>query len=111
MGIHRNPTDFPSPDEFKPERYLAKNRLPYPHRQGYSSFGFGRRVCSGQALAEQGLFITIARLLWAFDIKKALDGDGKEMDVDTHSYTNGELLLSRSPPLVRASADPSDSQG
>ncbi|ORY79768.1 putative cytochrome P450 [Leucosporidium creatinivorum] len=88
-GIHRNSTDFPSPDKFKPERYLAENRLPYPHRQGYSSFGFGRRVCSGQALAEQGLFITIARLLWAFDIKKALDEDGKEIDVDINSYTNG----------------------
>jgi hypothetical protein len=41
------------------------------------------------SLAEQGLFITIARLLWAFDVKKALDPNGKEIPVDINSYTNG----------------------
>jgi cytochrome P450 len=52
-GIHRNPPVFPEPDAFNPDRYHAENRLPYPHRQGYSAFGFGRRVCAGQALAGQ----------------------------------------------------------
>lgn len=28
-----------------PERFLKENRLPYPERRGYSTFGYGRRIC------------------------------------------------------------------
>lgn len=51
------------------------------------TFGWGRRVCSGQGLAEQGTFITVARLLWGFKIEKAHDAEGKEIPVDIFDYT------------------------
>jgi cytochrome P450 len=51
------------------------------------TFGWGRRVCSGQGLAEQGTFITIARLLWGFKMEKAIDKHGKEIPVDIFDYT------------------------
>jgi cytochrome P450 len=51
------------------------------------TFGWGRRVCSGQGLAEQGTFITIARLLWGFRIEKALDEQGNEIPVDIFDFT------------------------
>lgn len=51
------------------------------------TFGWGRRVCSGQGLAEQGAFNTVARLLWAFKIEKALDESGQEIPVDIFDYT------------------------
>jgi hypothetical protein len=51
------------------------------------AFGWGRRVCSGQGLAEQGTFITIARLLWGFRIQKAKDANGQEIPVDIFNYT------------------------
>jgi hypothetical protein len=51
------------------------------------TFGWGRRVCSGQGLAEQGTFMTISRLLWGFNIRKALDSNGKEVPVDIFNYT------------------------
>lgn len=72
-AIHRNPREFPEPDVFRPERFLGGPERPYPNKQGHNAFGWGRRQCSGQPLAEQGLFITIARLLWAFDIRPGLD--------------------------------------
>jgi len=53
------------------------------------TFGWGRRACSGQGLAEQGTFLSIARLLWAFNIQKALDDRGEEIPVDIFDYTNG----------------------
>ena len=74
-AIHRHPRDFPQPDEFKPERFIKENEWarPYPSSKGHNAFGWGRRVCSGQPLAEQGLWMTVARLLWAFDIRPGLD--------------------------------------
>jgi cytochrome P450 len=71
-SIHRNPRDFPDPDQLRPERFLDERR-PFPNKKGHSAFGWGRRQCSGQPLAEQGLFLTFARLLWAFEMRPALD--------------------------------------
>ncbi|KAH8921853.1 cytochrome protein [Atractiella rhizophila] len=94
-AIHRSEREYKDSDSFRPERWLedekADLRGEYPGcgGRGYSSFGFGRRVCSGQALAEQGMYITVARLLWAFKIEKALNANGKEIPVDTFAYTNG----------------------
>jgi hypothetical protein len=45
------------------------------------------QVCVGQALAEQGTFISIARMLWAFNIEKAIGVDGREIPVDIFDYT------------------------
>ncbi|CZR68062.1 probable cytochrome P450 CYP2 subfamily [Phialocephala subalpina] len=90
-AIHRNEREFPDPDRFDPERYLkdGANSRPFPNERGYMTFGWGRRVCAGQALAEQGTFISIARMLWAFKIRKALDKSGKEIPVDIFDYTDG----------------------
>ena len=71
-GIHHNSKDFPDPHTFRPERFLDE-RLPYPTKSGHHAFGWGRRTCSGQYFAEQGLSMTVARLLWAFDIMPGLD--------------------------------------
>ncbi|EXJ57298.1 hypothetical protein A1O7_07645 [Cladophialophora yegresii CBS 114405] len=90
-AIHRNPKDFPDPDRFAPERFIEGHPLhrPFPNEKGYMTFGWGRRVCSGQGLAEQGTFLTVARLLWGFNIQKALDRTGKEIPVDIFAYTDG----------------------
>ena len=48
-----------------------------------------RLVCSGQALAEQGTHITVARLLWGFNFLKKKDAQGKEIGIDIFDYTNG----------------------
>lgn len=72
-AIHRNPKDFPEPDVFNPDRYLEENRLPYPNARGHNAFGWGRRTCSGQPLAEQGLSLAIVKLLWAFKMEPGVD--------------------------------------
>ncbi|KAI1610624.1 cytochrome P450 [Exophiala viscosa] len=93
-AIHRNPRDFPEPDVFRPERFLGGLERPYPNKQGHNAFGWGRRVCSGQPLAEQGLFMTIATLLWAFDIRPGLDENGNELKLDTSidAFTKSENM-------------------
>ncbi|KAL4886712.1 cytochrome P450 [Aspergillus karnatakaensis] len=83
-AIHHHEREFPDPDRFNPNRYLkgSPDARPFPNEKGYMTFGWGRRVCSGQGLAEQGTFITIARLLWGFRIEKT-------EEVDIFDYSNG----------------------
>lgn len=91
-AIHHNERDFPDPDRFNPKRYLPgdPDSRPFPGDKGYMTFGWGRRVCSGQVLAEQGTWVTVARLLWGFQIqKKKRRSDGGIVDVDIFNYTNG----------------------
>lgn len=90
-AIHHNEREFPDPDRFNPKRYLPgdPDSRPFPAERGYMTFGWGRRVCSGQALAEQGTWITIARLLWGFNIEKKRRSDGSLVEVDIFNYTNG----------------------
>lgn len=88
-AIHRNPRDFPDPDRFNPWRFVRghADSRPFPGERGYMTFGWGRRVCSGQALAEQGTWLTVARLLWAFRIARARNERGEEIPVDIFNYT------------------------
>lgn len=74
-AIHRDATLYPDPESFIPERWLEpsyptyKEPLTvYPNLQNYSNFGFGRRICVGQNVAERSLYIEAAMIAWACDI-------------------------------------------
>jgi len=88
-AIHHNEREFPDPDRFNPRRFLdTEHRRPFPGEKGYMTFGWGRRSCAGQALAEQGTHLSVARLLWAYRVEPAIDEKtGKEIPVDIWSYT------------------------
>ncbi|KAJ7909964.1 cytochrome P450 [Mycena leptocephala] len=70
--ILHDPSLYPAPEEFIPERFLAsENSLdgvlnPDPRRY---AFGYGRRVCPGRDLAEDSLFICVAMTLAMFDLR------------------------------------------
>ncbi|KAK4937360.1 hypothetical protein LTR10_021969 [Elasticomyces elasticus] len=89
-GIHRNPKDFLEPDVFDPDRYLDENRRPYPNPRGHNAFGWGRRSCSGQLFAEQGLAMTVARMLWCYRFEPGLDLQGNPVKLDIWNYTDNE---------------------
>ena len=64
---------------FKPERFLSIDGSlpePDPHKL---SFGFGRRICPGQFLADSSLFLNIAQVLAVFRVNKAVE-KGQEID-------------------------------
>lgn len=88
-AIHHHEREFPEPDRFSPRRFLPGDgeSRPFPGERGYMTFGWGRRVCSGQALAEQGTWVTVARLLWGFNIQRKRRADGSVVDVDIFNYT------------------------
>ncbi|KAE9397724.1 cytochrome P450 [Gymnopus androsaceus JB14] len=71
-AMNRNPDVYHNPTEFIPERYLSSDNKreirPKYTREGTHAFGFGRRVCPGSNIANNTLFITIATMVWGFDI-------------------------------------------
>ncbi|KAG2049577.1 cytochrome P450 [Suillus hirtellus] len=66
-AISRDPEVYPEPDAFKPQRWIDdEGRL----RDDLSFFvyGFGRRVCPGQHVANRSVFINSLLILWAFQL-------------------------------------------
>ncbi|CAK4034003.1 Fumitremorgin C synthase [Lecanosticta acicola] len=95
-AIHRNERDFPEPDHFCPQRHFADHKLyrPLPMEKRHMAFGWGRRVCAGAELAEQGVLTQIARFLWAFNIESELDEQtGKPEVLDIFNYTYVAMIL------------------
>jgi cytochrome P450 len=95
-AIHREPDLYPDPETYNPQRWLDpsfptyKEPLSvYPNLHNYSNFGFGRRICPGQNIAERNLYILTARIAWATNIGKAKDRDGKPVDPPLYDYTAG----------------------
>ncbi|KAF4955409.1 hypothetical protein FGADI_4589 [Fusarium gaditjirri] len=77
-SLTHDPKVYHDPMEFKPERYFEPYNEPSPMDL---VFGFGRRACPGRCIADQTLFLSIAQTLAVFEIKKALDGEGREIAV------------------------------
>ncbi|KAM0559990.1 hypothetical protein ACHAPJ_003945 [Fusarium lateritium] len=73
-----DPEVYVNPSTFDPERYIEPRNEPDPSDY---AFGYGRRICPGRYLAEDSVFLTIARLLAVFNMTKAVDENGKEVDV------------------------------
>jgi Cytochrome P450 len=95
-AIHRDPELYPEPEEFNPNRWLDPKyptfREPltqYPNLANYSMFGFGRRICPGQNIAERSLHILTARMLWACNLSHKLDAQGNEIPIPEYDYQPG----------------------
>ncbi|OSD03862.1 cytochrome P450 [Trametes coccinea BRFM310] len=83
-AITRDTVAYPDPEEFRPERFLHNagkggtdtDNIPRPSSY---VFGFGRRICPGQALADPTLWLAMAQTIAAFDIRRPLDAEGNEV--------------------------------
>ncbi|KAF4289280.1 hypothetical protein KXX33_003362 [Aspergillus fumigatus] len=101
-ALHWDPERFPDPFSFKPERYLN-----HPHRSAvyaaggdimardHFTFGAGRRICPGIHLAENGLFLAVSNLIWAYEFKLPLDEKGNEipLDISDEGFMEGAIRV------------------
>ncbi|KAI7325860.1 hypothetical protein KC315_g7730 [Hortaea werneckii] len=93
FAIARDETTFgPEADTFIPERWIdANGKLKDLPDVG---FGFGRRICAGRHIARNGLFIKVARLLWAFHIEPRVDRTtGETIEVSDMDCVDGLVVL------------------
>ena len=90
-AILHDPTAYPDPGTFDPGRFLrprdgAKDEFdvelnPDILDPAVAAFGFGRRICPGRHMAYESLWISIASIVAAFDITKAVDEHGKAIEL------------------------------
>ncbi|KAF8899433.1 cytochrome P450 [Infundibulicybe gibba] len=81
---------FASPDSFIPERFIDADGLLIDGVP--PAFGYGRRVCPGQQMAEATLWIAASSVLATFNISKAVDEYGQEVEVG-ENYTSMGLIV------------------
>lgn len=76
-AIHHNPEYFPQPFDYVPERWLADPSVNPMHdklahaQSAYNPFSIGPRGCIGKGLAYVELTVTIARVLFLYDLRLA----------------------------------------
>ncbi|KAL4940598.1 hypothetical protein BDV06DRAFT_213320 [Aspergillus oleicola] len=107
-AIHFDDTRWDAPQNFNPMRYMKE---PYwsmttaeamntsqPDSRDHYAFGAGRRSCSGVHVAQNSLFINIARTLWGFNVGKSKDPTtGKILEPDSTTETGFLAIPKRFP--------------
>jgi cytochrome P450 len=101
-GINHDPEEFDHPHVFDPTRFLQnpngskRGSDDAPNDNGSSSlrrpvytFGAGRRVCVGKDMAKKSMLLTMAKVVWCFDIE-AVSAD--ELDTGMRGFHSGLLI-------------------
>ena len=70
-AIHHDPERFKEPDLFDPTRFLNEDETTVIKRNDFLTFGYGKRVCPGEPLANIELFLFITMLLQMYEIQLA----------------------------------------
>jgi len=70
---------YPDPFAFKPERFFDNGKLNDDDR--VLAYGYGRRICAGKHVANATLWLTFTSILATFNIRKARDSFGKEIEI------------------------------
>ena len=65
----RSASNFAQPDTFIPERFLTKSPFLEDRLDAFEPFLLGRHKCIGEKLAWSIMRLTLARLLYSFDMK------------------------------------------
>lgn len=67
--LHRDPTSWPDPDRFDPDRFAPGGQKDQLHSYAYLPFGGGPRLCIGNQFALLEMQILLAMLVRSFSLK------------------------------------------
>ncbi|KZT07800.1 cytochrome P450 [Laetiporus sulphureus 93-53] len=92
-SMHYDETRHANPDKFDPERYINDStnntesaNLADPYERDHWMFGLGRRICPGMIVAEREIWLSISRMLWAFNMVEIL---GEPIDLKEYDGLSG----------------------
>lgn len=94
----QDPVRYPEPKVFNPDRYGRK----LEDVALSPAFGFGRRVCPGNHLAEQSLWAVIVSMLATMHIGKATDTSGTEIEITPRLKSGGAIRPEIFPCSIKA---------
>ncbi|KAH7919512.1 cytochrome P450 [Leucogyrophana mollusca] len=83
-AMTRDEIRYPYASEFRPERFLDDNGELTDDTVSFA-WGFGRRICVGRYLAEASIWSAMALILATFDLAKAKDSAGRDIEVELTS--------------------------
>ena len=86
-GVHHSKEIWGDPENFRPERFLSADGKTVIKHDALMPFSVGKRVCLGETLARDTMFLFTTSLFQRFDIKLADDS----LDV-TYSPKPGIVL-------------------
>ena len=89
MGFMKDPDYWEDPHMFRPERFLEKTDegLKNVKRDRFVPYGMGRRVCMGESLAKDTLFIFITTLVKHLKFGNPLNHPNPDPDQFTEGFT------------------------
>lgn len=99
-AIHFDPKLRSNPEAYNPTRYLddplstaeAVNAA-NPEERDHFTYGAGRRICTGLHVAQNSLFINMARTVWAFNLHKYKDPETGKVEEPDVSAASGFLCV------------------
>jgi cytochrome P450 len=100
-AIHHDENEFERPEIFSPDRWLGGNAYGTKHssiasdqrRKASYGWGGGRRICSGQKMAERSLKIAMAKIVWALDFGAGEEGGGGRPDASVETAYRGGFWI------------------
>ncbi|KAJ5822443.1 hypothetical protein N7447_004783 [Penicillium robsamsonii] len=90
--LHTDPTIFPEPYTFEPQRWIDNPSL---RANYFLGFGRGTRVCLGINLANAELYLTVAYICARFDMELFETERGRDVDVVMDSVIGQPSLESK----------------
>ncbi|CAA7263055.1 unnamed protein product [Cyclocybe aegerita] len=94
-AITHDPNTYKDPHIFQPERFFNEDgTLNDDHR--VLAYGYGRRVCVGKYVASSTMWITIVSVLACYNIGKAKDEHGNEIEINDE-YVDSGLIQFKKP--------------
>jgi cytochrome P450 len=93
-AVHRMPAYWPRPDDFVPERWLAREGDPlHVRRNAFRPFELGPRNCVGQELAQLELRAILALTVRELDVASAYDAGGARVlgELAYHCMGSGDV--------------------
>ena len=72
-AVHHSTSIWGDPENFRPERFLSQDGKTVVRNKAWMPFGFGKRVCMGESLARDELFLFFTNLVKQFHISMPAD--------------------------------------